>query len=105
MFCRFLKFGCKINFTNFFKPFQNTVITEEAKKKANEEARLKDEAEAKRKADEEARLKVEAEAKKKTEEETRLKADAEAKKKVPNSYLGAHEQETGLWVISFKSKS
>ncbi len=53
----------------------------EAKAKAEEEARLKAEAEAKAKAEEEARLKAEAEAKAKAEEEARLKAEAEAKAK------------------------
>ncbi len=51
------------------------------KAKAEEEARLKAEAEAKAKAEEEARLKAEAEAKAKAEEEARLKAEAEAKEK------------------------
>ena len=62
---------------------------EEAKKKAEDEAKLKAEAEAKHKAEEEAKakaekeakLKAELEAKKKAEEEARLKAELEAKKK------------------------
>jgi hypothetical protein len=53
----------------------------EAKAKAEEEARRKAEAEAKAKADEEARRKAEAEAKAKAEEEARRKAEAEAKAK------------------------
>jgi len=53
----------------------------EAKRKADEEARLAAEAEAKRKADEEARLAAEAEAKRKADEEARLAAEAEAKQK------------------------
>ncbi|MCI7402449.1 MAG: hypothetical protein MSH40_07230 [Christensenella sp.] len=53
----------------------------EAKAKAEEEARLQAEAEAKAKAEEEARLQAEAEAKAKAEEEARLQAEAEAKAK------------------------
>ena len=53
----------------------------EAKKKAEEEAKKKAEAEAKKKAEEEAKKKAEAEAKKKAEEEAKKKAEAEAKKK------------------------
>ena len=51
----------------------------EAKAKAEEEAKLKAEADAKAKAEEEAKLKAEAEAKAKAEEEAKLKAKAEAK--------------------------
>ena len=51
----------------------------EAKAKAEEEAKLKAEADAKAKAEEEAKLKAEAEAKAKAEEEAKLKAEAEAK--------------------------
>ncbi len=61
----------------------------EAKAKAEEEARLKAEAEAKAKAEEEARLKAEAEAKAKAEEEARLKAEAEAKAKAEEE---AHQE-------------
>jgi colicin import membrane protein len=53
----------------------------EAAAKAEEEARLKAEAEAKAKAEAEARQKAEAEAEAKAEEEARLKAEAEAKAK------------------------
>ncbi|WP_405366860.1 hypothetical protein [Ruminobacter sp.] len=53
----------------------------EAKAKAEEEAKLKAEADAKAKAEEEAKLKAEAEAKAKAEEEAKLKAEAEAKVK------------------------
>lgn len=52
-----------------------------AKKKAEEEARLKAEAEAKLKADEEARLKAEAEAKLKADELAKLRAEEERKQK------------------------
>jgi chemotaxis protein histidine kinase CheA len=54
---------------------------EEARKKAEEEARLKAEEEARKKAEEAARLKAEEEARKKAEEEARLKAEEEARKK------------------------
>ena len=53
----------------------------EAKKKAEEEAKAKAEAEAKKKAEEEAKAKAEAEAKKKAEEEAKAKAEAEAKER------------------------
>ncbi|MDD5367109.1 MAG: protein kinase, partial [Gallionellaceae bacterium] len=49
---------------------------EEARRKAEEEARRQAEAEARRKADEEARRQAEAEAKRKAEEEARLQAEA-----------------------------
>merc|ERR1711879_966870 len=69
----------------------------EAKKKAEEEARLKAEAEAKKKAEEEARLKAEAEAKAKAEEEARLKAEAEAKNKAAEeARLKAEEEEARI---------
>lgn len=51
---------------------------EEAKAKAEEEARLKAEQEAQAKAEEEARIKAEQEAKAKAEEEARIKAEQEA---------------------------
>jgi acetyl-CoA decarbonylase/synthase, CODH/ACS complex subunit delta len=54
---------------------------DEAKKKAEEEAKAKAEAEAKKKAEEEAKAKAEAEAGKKAEEEAKAKAEAEARKK------------------------
>merc|ERR1711994_699418 len=68
----------------------------EAKKKAEEEARLKAEAEAKKKAAEEARLKAEAEAKQKAAEEARLKAEAEAKQKAAEEARLKAEEEARL---------
>ena len=73
----------------------------EAKRKAEEEERRKVEAEAKRKAEEEerrkveeeARKKAEAEAKRKAEEERRLKAEAEAKRKAEEEERKIEEEE------------
>lgn len=53
-------------------------VAEEAKAKAEEEARLKAEQEAQAKAEEEARIKAEQEAQAKAEEEARIKAEQEA---------------------------
>ena len=54
---------------------------QEAKEKAEEQARLKAEQEAKEKAEEQARLKVEQEAKKREEQQARLKAEQEEKER------------------------
>lgn len=54
-------------------------LEEEARQKAEEEARLQAEAEAKARAEEEERLRAEEEAKRKAAEEAKAKADAEAK--------------------------
>src|SRR5699024_9701134 len=53
-------------------------VAEEAKAKAEEEARIKAEQEAQAKAEEEARIKAEQEAQAKAEEEARIKAEQEA---------------------------
>ncbi|WP_454015581.1 hypothetical protein [Bacillus sp. Marseille-Q7846] len=55
---------------------------EDARRKAEEEARKQAEAEARRKAEEEARKQAEAEARRKAEEEARKQAEAEARRKV-----------------------
>ena len=61
---------------------QTTIENKEAEQKSAEnEARIKAELEAKRKAEEEARIKAELEAKRKAEEEARIKAEKEAEEK------------------------
>ena len=66
---------------------------QEAKEKAEEQARLKAEQEAKEKAEEQARLKAEQEVKEKAEEQARLKAEQEAKEKAEEQARLKAEQE------------
>ena len=66
---------------------------QEAKEKAEEQARLKAEQEAKERAEEQARLKAEQEAKEKAEERARLKAEQEAKEKAEEQARLKAEQE------------
>ena len=66
---------------------------QEAKEKAEEQARLKAEQEAKERAEEQARLKAEQEAKEKAEEQARLKAEQEAKEKAEEQARLKVEQE------------
>ena len=66
---------------------------QEAKEKAEEQAKLKAEQEAKEKAEEQARLKAEQEAKERAEEQTRLKAEQEAKEKAEEQARLKAEQE------------
>jgi membrane protein involved in colicin uptake len=68
----------------------------DAKAKAEEEAKLKAEAEAKAKAEEEAKAKAEEEAKAKAEEEAKLKAEAEAKAKAEEEAKAKAEEEAKL---------
>ena len=66
---------------------------QEAKEKAEEQARLKAEQEAKERAEEQARLKAEQEAKEKAEEQARLKAEQEAKERAEEQARLKAEQE------------
>ena len=66
---------------------------QEAKERAEEQARLKAEQEAKEKAEEQARLKAEQEAKEKAEEQARLKVEQEAKEKAEEQARLKAEQE------------
>ncbi|MBO5087118.1 MAG: hypothetical protein J6C01_00460, partial [Lachnospiraceae bacterium] len=66
---------------------------EEAKRKAEEEARRQAEEEAKRKAEEEARRQAEEEAKRKAEEEARRQAEEEAKRKAEEEARRQAEEE------------
>lgn len=68
-------------------------VAEEAKAKAEEEARLKAEQEAQAKAEEEARIKAEQEAQAKAEEEARIKAEQEAQAKAEEEARIKAEQE------------
>ena len=74
---------------------------EEAKAKAEEEARIKAEEEAKAKAEEEARIKAEEEAKAKAEEEARIKAEEEAKAKAKKEATSNETQSSN--VINFET--
>ena len=72
---------------------QTTIGNKEAEQKSAEnEARIKAELEAKRKAEEEARIKAELEAKEKAEEEARIKAELEAKRKAEEAKKKAEEE-------------
>ena len=66
---------------------------EEARRKAEEEARQKAEEEARRKAEEEARQKAEEEARRKAEEEARQKAEEEARRKAEEEARRKAEEE------------
>jgi FKBP-type peptidyl-prolyl cis-trans isomerase len=69
--------------------------------KADEEARMKAEQEARKKADEEARMKAEQEARKKADEEARMKAGQEARIKgrcgSPNESRGRGPDQRPMW--------
>ena len=67
---------------------------QEAREKAEEQARLKAEQEAKEKAEEQARLKAEQEAKEKEEEQARLKAEQDAKERAEEQARLKAEQES-----------
>ena len=66
---------------------------EEARKKAEEEARIRAEEEARRKAEEEARIRAEEEARKKAEEEARIRAEEDARKKAEEEARRIAEEE------------
>ncbi|MDY0163951.1 MAG: cell envelope integrity protein TolA, partial [Desulfobotulus sp.] len=69
---------------------------EEARKKAEEEARIRAEEEARKKAEEEARIRAEEEARKKAEEEARIRAAEEARRKAEEARLQA-EENARIW--------
>ena len=75
--------------------FEDKKSIAEAKKKAEEEARIKAEQEAQAKAEEEARIQAEQEAQAKAEEEARIKAEQEAQAKAEEARIQA-EQETQI---------
>ncbi|MFA7095527.1 MAG: translation initiation factor IF-2 [Gammaproteobacteria bacterium] len=68
---------------------------EDARRKAEEEARLKAEEEARRKAEEEARLKAEEEARRRAEEEARLKAEEEARRRAEEMRQAGEDEAVG----------
>ncbi|SFP13663.1 sel1 repeat family protein [Prevotella sp. tf2-5] len=77
---------------------------EKARQKA-EEARIKAEEEAKRKAEEEAKRKAEEEAKRKAEEEAKRKAEEEAKRKAEEEAKRKAEEEHNLLIKHIKKNS
>ena len=77
---------------------------EKARQKA-EEARIKAEEEARIKAEEEARIKAEEEAKRKAEEEAKLKAEEEAKRKAKEEAKRKAEEEHNLLIKYIKENS
>ena len=84
----------KITVTDPDKEAKRKQAEQEAKQKAEEEARIQAEQEAKQKAEEEARIQAEQEAKQKAEEEARIQAEQEAKQKAEEEARIQAEQET-----------